>query len=114
MLKKMLLVLIALVVGAGSVVMANTPVVNRRERNQMKRIHQGVKSGALTKGEARELKQEVKGVNDEKRGMREQNGGKPLTQEQRKDLRHDLNKTSKDIYKAKHPAQPAQPATGAN
>ena len=36
-----------------------TPVINRREHRQAARINQGVRSGELTRGETRHLRNEV-------------------------------------------------------
>jgi hypothetical protein len=111
MLKKM--VLAALVVGTlgSGFVFANTPVINAKERRQVHRINQGVKNGQLTATQAAGLKQEVKDVKREKADMIKENGGKPLTAEQRKLLRQDLNKSSKQIYQEKHAGNTTTPAT---
>ena len=44
---------ISLLFGISAMAMAQTrtPVINARERNQQRRINQGVKSGELTRGE---------------------------------------------------------------
>jgi len=76
-----------------------TPVVRERQMNQKARIREGVKSGELTKGEARKLHQEQKTIKAEKQ-MAKTDG--KVTPEERAKLRKDQNKASRDIYKLKH------------
>ncbi len=76
-----------------------TPVVRERQMKQKARIRQGVKSGELTKGEARKLRQEQKTIQAEKQ-MAKVDG--KVTPAERAKLRHDQNKASKDIYRLKH------------
>ena len=76
-------------------------VVNKRIENQKDRINQGVKSGELTKGEAKTLKTEEKGLKAEVKTERKANGGK-LNAQERKDVKKQLNSESKQIYKDKH------------
>jgi len=76
-----------------------TPVVRERQANQKARIRQGVKSGELTKGEARKLHQEQKTIQAEKQ-MAKTDG--KVTPEERAKLRKDQNKASRDIYRLKH------------
>jgi len=102
MLKKFSAVAVCVISLASSFVFADTPVINEKERNQEKRITQGVKSGKLSKAQARHLRQEIKGVRQEKRAMIKANGGKPLTAEQRNSLKQNLNQSSKQIYQEKH------------
>jgi hypothetical protein len=104
MLEKAMAVAVCIFAVAGSCVFADTPVINAREKNQEKRINQGVKSGKMTKAQAKQLRGEIKGDKQEKRAMIKANGGKPLTAQQRKSLRQNLNQSSKQIYQEKHPA----------
>jgi hypothetical protein len=76
-----------------------TPVVNERQKNQRARIRQGVKSGELTKGEARNLRGEQRTIQAEKQ-MAKADG--KVTPAERAKLRHDQNKASRDIYRKKH------------
>jgi hypothetical protein len=78
--------------------------VNRRLRRQNKRIKQGVKSGELTKSEAKELKTKDKAIHAEEHEMRKEDGGK-LTQADKKELNQELNQNSKEIYQEKHDAE---------
>src|SRR3954447_3934511 len=75
------------------------PGVNTRQRNQRKRINEGVRSGELTRDEAVNLRQEQRAIRTEKRAYR--SDGK-VTAAERKDLHQDLNDASKDIYQQKH------------
>jgi Skp family chaperone for outer membrane proteins len=82
------------------------PGVNARQHAQQKRVHQGVHSGQLTKGEAKTLHQEQKALRAEERAYK--SDGK-LTLQERKDLHQDANQLSKDIYRQKHDGQTRPP-----
>jgi len=85
----------------------NTPRIDKREKRQQKRINQGVKSGALTKGEAARLeKQQAKIKNDEAAAKAD---GKVTPQERRK-LTKEQNAANRNIYRKKHNAK-TRPAT---
>jgi len=112
MIKKMVLAVLCMATMASTLVFANTPVINSRERRQMARIHQGVKKGQLTTAQAAALKQQVKDVKKEKSDMIKANGGKPLTGKQRRLLRKDLNQNSRKIYQGKHAGNATSTASG--
>lgn len=76
-----------------------SPGVDRREHKQKQRIKQGVKSGALTKDEARALAAEQKAIRVKEREMKSDGS---LTREERKELHQDLNEASKNIAEQKH------------
>jgi CRISPR/Cas system-associated endoribonuclease Cas2 len=78
------------------------PGVNARQRTQHNRVQQGVRSGELTAGEAKSLKQEEKVLRQEERAYK--SDGK-LTVAERKDLHQDANQLSRDIHRQKHDAQ---------
>ncbi|BAN35645.1 hypothetical protein SCD_n01834 [Sulfuricella denitrificans skB26] len=78
------------------------PGVNARQVNQRERIQQGVRSGELTRGEARQLGTEQRSVRQEERQYKSDG---VLTKTERKDLQQDLNVVSKDIYNEKHDAE---------
>jgi hypothetical protein len=82
--------------------------VQRRELNQRRRIHQGVKSGELTKGETKKLKTEEKDLHQEVKDQRELNGGK-LTQTEKKADNQQENKLSRQIYRDKHNGRKRNP-----
>ncbi len=75
--------------------------IGRREHHQARRIHEGVKSGELTKQEARELRHDERGIRKEVREERKENGGR-LTAEEKKEVNHKLNQESKEIREMKH------------
>ena len=103
MFRKTMLAALALVTVGGAVVFADTPVMDQREKNQMRRIHKGVKKGQITKPQAAALKQDVRDVRKEKRDMIKANGGKALTKEQRMQLSREQNQNSRQIHQEKHP-----------
>ena len=77
--------------------------IPQRQENQQDRIAQGVKSGQLTAGETANLETKEAAINGEVRADRAANGGK-LTQAERTRVNHQLNRTSKQIYRDKHNA----------
>lgn len=82
------------------------PGVNARQHEQQKRIHEGVKSGELTKPEAKGLKKEEHGIRQEERQFKSDGA---LTAEERAKLHADQNKVSKDIHTEKHDAEVRTP-----
>jgi len=78
------------------------PRVNARQANQQARIHQGVKSGELTRRETHKVREEQRDVRQLERAYK--SDGK-LTAAERRDLHHEQNQASRDIYKQKHDAQ---------
>ena len=85
--------------GSPTTTSTKTPRVTKRQLNQQRRIGQGVKSGELTKGETRKLETEEAKIQAEKK-MAKADG--KVTPAERKKLRRDENKSSKDIYRMKH------------
>ena len=78
------------------------PGVNARQADQRERIQQGIRSGELTRGEARQLGAEQRDIRQEERQYKSDG---VLTKVERKDLQQDLNAASKDIYNQKHDAE---------
>ena len=78
------------------------PGVNTRQHNQQHRVKDGVKSGELTKEEAKALREERRAIREKERAYKAD--GK-LTKDERKDLHQDLNDSSKHIYEEKHDAE---------
>jgi hypothetical protein len=78
--------------------------VNTREANQQGRIANGVKSGQLTPRETGHLENREAKINHEVRNDRVANGGKLTTQE-RAQVNHQQNNTSRQIYNDKHNAK---------
>ena len=84
------------------------PRVNTRQHNQRERIQQGVRSGELTRRETRHLAEEQRDIRQLERAYKSDG---TLTAAERRDLRHEQNQASRDIYRQKHDAQdrPAVP-----
>lgn len=76
--------------------------VARREHRQHHRIRQGVKSGELTKDEAKTLRTEQKEIREERHEMMSDGH---LTKDEHKQLNQDLNAASQNIYEEKHDAE---------
>jgi uncharacterized protein HemX len=70
--------------------------VNHRLNNQDKRIHNDVKNGTLSKGQAASLHKEDHQVRQEERDMASQNGGH-ITKPEQKVLNQQENGISKQI-----------------
>jgi len=80
----------------------HSPRVNARQQHQAHRIGQGVKSGELTRREARSLAGEQRDIRQLKRAYKSDGS---LTAAERRDLRHEQNQASRDIRRQKHDAQ---------
>ena len=96
----MCVVTAALLLGSAGAVLAQNEV-NDRERNQQKRIGQGVESGSLTAGETAHLEKQEAGINKEVRQDRKANGGK-LTAQEHRQVNRQQNRESARIYRDKH------------
>src|SRR5689334_17454797 len=96
---KLMFVAVALFTVTAASAHPRSPLINRRERHQARRIHQGVKSGELTPREARVLRQEEREVRWDEREAK--SDGK-LTPMERRHLRRELNQNSRRIYRLKH------------
>lgn len=75
--------------------------VNARDRNQQKRIGEGLENGSLTAGEASNLEHKESKINKEERTDRAANGG-TLTPGEKAKINRQQNKVSKQIYNKKH------------
>ncbi len=91
--------MLAIFLTAGAFSQTKTPVVDKREKIQQKRIEQGVKSGELTKGEVRRLERQEGRIKAAELNVKAD--GK-VTGRERAKLQHMQNKESKRIYRAKH------------
>lgn len=81
-----------------------TPVVRARQKEQQKRIGQGVASGQLTPGETKHLeKQQAKIQADKKAAKADGN----VTPQERAKLAKEQNKANRTIYRDKHNARTA-------
>ena len=102
---KTLVAVAALTVFAAGAAFADgtrSPGVNARQHNQHGRIHQGVKSGELTRREAHKVREGQRDIRQLERAYK--SDGK-LTKRERADLHHEQNQASRDIYRQKHDAQ---------
>jgi len=103
---KFLITTMSLVIAAAVAIpaMADTKDlrVNARQHKQHARIAQGVKSGELTKAEAKDLRGDQRGIRKEERAFK--SDGK-LTKDERQELNQDQNAASKEIYQEKHDSQ---------
>src|SRR5678816_2458937 len=99
------------VVGASQADTSRTrdPGVNQRQHNQRERIQQGAKSGELTRRETGRLAEEQRDIRQLERGY---NSDGKLTEAERRDLHHEQNQASRDIYRQKHDQQDRPPAAG--
>jgi len=75
--------------------------VKNRLARQQRRINQGIKSGELTRGQAKNLEMHEANIATDAKVDRAQNGGK-LTPQEHKNLERRLNVQSKRIYIKKH------------
>lgn len=72
--------------------------VNKRLKNQHKRINHEAKEGEITKGQAAKLHKEDRQIHKEERIMASQNGGH-ITKQEQKTLNQQENAVSKQIGK---------------
>ena len=83
------------------------PGVNQRQHHQRERIQQGVKSGELTRRETGKLAEEQRDIRQLERAYKSDG---TLTGAERRDLHHEQNQASHDIYRQKHDEQTRPPA----
>ncbi len=76
-----------------------TPTINKTQKKQQIRIHQGIKSGELTRGEVRKLENQQKVIQRDKK-IAKADG--IVTSRERKNIRKEQNRASNNIYKKKH------------
>lgn len=94
------------ILGLGVAAFADTPYINRREHHEQQRIRQGVRSGELTRREARRLEAEQGRI----RGYEwyAKSDGH-VSRAERRHLDHMLDRSSRDIYRQKHDGQTRTP-----
>lgn len=83
---------------------AATPGVDQRQSRQEKRIDQGVASGELNRRETRRLQREQAAVD---RAETKAKADGTVTAAERRRLHQMQNRSSRDIRRQKHDAQPA-------
>jgi len=91
--------------GSSTVTSHGKSEVRARLRYQALRIRQGLKSGVLSKDQAVALMDKLKSIGDQARADFNQNGKKPLANDQRAQINQLLDENSKVIYQAKHPGK---------
>lgn len=74
--------------------------INARQHRQAQRIKSGVKDGEITKAEANRLRADEAGIRADGRVYRASGDG--LDKREAKDLEKDLNKTNREIFRARH------------
>ncbi len=77
----------------------STPKVKKRQINQQKRIHKGVESGELTKGEYVSLQKQQKQLNRNKKRAKADG---VVTKRERRRLHAQQSRNSANIAKKKH------------
>jgi hypothetical protein len=92
----------AFVLGLSAVSMAQVRGIDRRERCEQRRIHQGVRSGELTRREAERLRAEQFRIRAYEARARSDGS---LSRRERYRLDHMLDRASRDIYRQKHDGQ---------
>jgi hypothetical protein len=95
---------LTIAVAALVLVSATAPagVIHKRQKHQRARIREGVQSGELTPRERSKLRAEEKAIESEREAA--QADGK-ITKGERRAIRHDQNRVSRDIYRKKHNAR---------
>jgi len=78
--------------------------VNAREQRQQNRIAQGIHSGQMTPGEAAHAEHNEAHIDNQVNRDRAANGGH-LTPEEHRQVEHEQNKESRQIYNEKHNAR---------
>ncbi len=78
---------------------SRTPVIDRREHRQERRINDGVRTHELSRGEARNLRGDERRLNRDRR-MAMADGH--VDRRERAYLRHEENRNSRAIYREKH------------
>ena len=86
---------------------ARDPRINARQHVQRERIQQGVRSGELTR---RETQRAVENQRDIRQLERAYQSDGELTRNERRDLTHEQNQASRQLYHDKHDAQDRAPA----
>jgi hypothetical protein len=74
--------------------------IDVRQQHQVARVRDGVQDGAITRAELARLRADEAAIRAEARVYRQSGDG--LTRPEVRDLRRDLNQTSREIGRAKH------------
>lgn len=82
-----------------STISVSAQTIKKDAVRQHHRIKQGVRSGELTRAEAKNLKQDQKEIHQD---IKEAKSDGVITPDERKDIRKDQRKESREIYRKKH------------
>lgn len=83
------------------------PTIRQRQKNQQKRIGEGVEKGQLSPAEAAKIEKQEAELNREIRHDRKDGGG--LSPKERRKINRQQDKLSREIYKEKHDNDNAPP-----
>jgi len=102
--KKIILILTILIITCSGLLAKSTRmhVINKKQKKQISKIEQGVKSGELTRTETKRLIKQEKQLQKQKR-IAKSDG--VVTHKERAKLRKEINKLDIVIYKQKHDKQ---------
>ena len=96
---KVKLFALALIAFALSINEVDAQTIKKTTKSERKRIKQGVKTGELTKAEAKNLINDQKEIKEE---IKEAKADGTVTKEERKEIKQDQKKASRKIYRKKH------------
>jgi hypothetical protein len=91
--------LIVVTLALGSGITSTDAQIRHRAQNQHQRIRQGVKSGELTRSEAKNLREDQRNLHHDVKLAK--SDGK-ITPDERKIIKREENKDSREIYRKKH------------
>lgn len=91
--------LIAITTASLIIAQAATPGIIKTQKNQRARIHQGIKSGELTKHESRQLRKQQVHIQREKKFAKKDG---VVSSRERKHIKQDQKRASKNIAIKKH------------
>jgi len=94
------------VLGASAVSMAGSRGIDRRQHREQQRINQGIRSGELTRMEARRLQAGLLRIRRDERRARADGR---LSQRERARLHRELSRESRSIYRQTHDGQDRNP-----
>jgi hypothetical protein len=89
----------SLIIAAGAQIQNQSPRGKKRMDIQKTRLKRGVKDGSLTRRETVRLRNQRRDI---KSSVKTAKSDGKMTVSERRSLRRDLNKSSKNIYKARH------------
>jgi hypothetical protein len=100
------LVAVVFILGASSVSMAGSRGINSRQHREQQRINQGIRSGELTRLEARRVEAGLSRIRRDERRARSDGD---LSPRERARLHRELNRESRAIHRQTHDEQDRNP-----